>query len=173
MGSWRRRKGYVRHIMEYEKVEVNSERWFDLTPLLNEEFRDIIGYENLYQVSNYGRVKSLERYKQQIRKNKTINVFQKEKILLQVQKDSFYYTIALYNNKRRKDIKVHILVANAFLNKNDIKKIDESDKMIIEVNHKDENKSNNMFYNLEFCTKRYNCNYGTRIERIQKTKRGD
>ena len=44
--------------MKFENVEVNSERWFDLTPLLNEEFRDIKGYEGLYQVSNYGRYKS-------------------------------------------------------------------------------------------------------------------
>ena len=45
----------------YEQVKVNSERWFDLTPLLNEEFMDVVGFENLYQISNYGRVKSLER----------------------------------------------------------------------------------------------------------------
>ena len=45
-------------MINYENIEFNSEKWFDLTPLLNEEFEDIKGYEELYQVSNYGRVKS-------------------------------------------------------------------------------------------------------------------
>lgn len=44
--------------MEFEKVEVNSERWFDLTLLKNEEFRDIKETKNKYQISNYGRIKS-------------------------------------------------------------------------------------------------------------------
>ena len=41
----------------FEQVEVNSERWFDLKDLKNEEFRDIKDYENIYQISNYGRIK--------------------------------------------------------------------------------------------------------------------
>ena len=45
----------------YEEVEPNSERWFDLKDLKNEEFRDIKDYENIYQISNYGRIKSLKR----------------------------------------------------------------------------------------------------------------
>lgn len=45
--------------MEFEKVEVNSERWLDLKGLLNEEWKDIKRYKGLYQVSNYGRIKSL------------------------------------------------------------------------------------------------------------------
>ena len=42
----------------FEQVEVNGERWFDLKDLKNEEFRDIKDYENIYQISNYGRIKS-------------------------------------------------------------------------------------------------------------------
>ena len=43
----------------FENVEVNSIRWFNLDNLLNEEWKDVKGYEELYQISNYGRVKSL------------------------------------------------------------------------------------------------------------------
>ena len=54
--------------MKLEQVKVNSERWFDLTPLLNEEFRDIKDFDGVYQISNYGRVKSIKRksYKEYI-----------------------------------------------------------------------------------------------------------
>lgn len=54
--------------MKFEQVEVNSKRWFDLTLLLNEEFRDIKDFEGVYQISNYGRVKSIKRksYKEYI-----------------------------------------------------------------------------------------------------------
>ena len=166
-------------MMKYEEVKVNSERWFDLKPLLNEEFRDIVGYEGKYQVSNYGRVKSLER--KVYRNNKTNIKFTKyrEKILLQVQKgikqNQKYYTVAIYNQGKRRDKKVHILVAEVFLDKNDFKSmLDEDRKLInlkkLQVNHKDENSSNNFVENLEWCTHKYNCNYGTRIERIRKTK---
>ena len=48
--------------MKFENIEINSERWFDLTPLLNEEFKDIEDFEGLYEISNYGRIKSNERY---------------------------------------------------------------------------------------------------------------
>lgn len=45
----------------FEQVKVNSKRWFDLNPLANEEFKDIPNYEKIYQISNYGRVKTLNR----------------------------------------------------------------------------------------------------------------
>lgn len=39
----------------FEQVEINSERWLDLKPLKNEIWKDVIGWERFYQVSNYGR----------------------------------------------------------------------------------------------------------------------
>lgn len=165
--------------MKYEEVEVNSERWFELTPLLNEEFRNIKGYEGQYQVSNYGRVKSLER---KVFKNNNFNIkytTYKEKILLQVQKNiknnQKYYTVAMYKKDKRCDKKVHILVAEVFLNKQDFKSMPDEDRNTInlnklQVNHKDEHQNNNKLPNLEWCTHKYNCNYGTRIERIRQTK---
>lgn len=105
-----------------------------------EIWKDIQGYEGLYQVSNLGRVKSLE---------KSITMIdgrtrrQKEKILkLQVSKHG-YNVITLWNSKIPKQFKVHRLVAVAF--------IDNLDNLP-QVNHIDENKLNNKVENLEWCT---------------------
>ena len=114
--------------MKYEIIEVNSKRWFDLTPLLNEEFRDIIGYEGLYQVSNYGRVKTLKICN-------TTNKHQKTKILKECESTGGYYIVNLSNKSQR----VHRLVAMAFIvNLNNY----------YCVNHIDGDKSNNYFNNL-------------------------
>ena len=45
----------------FENVKPNSQKWFNLEDLLNEEWKDIKDFEGLYQISNYGRVKSLEK----------------------------------------------------------------------------------------------------------------
>lgn len=68
-----------------------------------------------------------------------------------------------YNDKTKKTLKlVHRLVAQAFIPNNDQSKT--------VINHKDENKRNNSVANLEWCTYKYNANYGTRIERVAKSK---
>lgn len=105
-----------------------------------EIWKDIKGYENLYQVSNLGRVKSLNSGK--IRKTS------KERC--------GYISIALSKNGIKKQYKVHRLVAQAFL---------QNPYRLPQVNHKDENKTNNNVENLEWCTPKYNVNYGTAIKR--------
>lgn len=67
-----------------------------------------------------------------------------------------YYSIVMYRDGKEKNISIHRLVALAFLPNPD---------NLPEVNHKDENKTNNMVGNLEWCSKSYNINYGTRNER--------
>ena len=109
---------------------------------MEEEWRDIVGYERLYQVSNTGKVKSLN-YK------KT----GKEKILkLQTDKNGYLF-VGITKNGKRKYKKTHRLVAEAFL---------DNPNNLPQVNHKDENKENNCITNLEWCTNEYNHNYGTR-----------
>ena len=117
---------------------------------LNEIWKPIKGYEGLYEVSNFGRIKSLK--------------FGKERIL-KGSKDKYgYYHISLSDiNKKYKSFLVHRLVAEHFLDKPD---------NCNEVNHKDENPQNNIYTNLEWCDRKYNCNYGTRNERISKNNRG-
>lgn len=122
--------------MEYEQVEVNSERWFDLQLLLNEEFRDIEGYEGLYQVSNYGRVKTLK-YNDGIKKHEVT------KILKQCVNISGYFILNLSN----KSVRVHRIVASTFL---------PNDNNYRCVNHIDGNKLNNKAENLEWCTSSHN-----------------
>lgn len=139
-----------------------NERYFCLDDLPNERWKDIIGYEGLYQVSTYSRVKSLNCKHQQI-----------EKILLQKISKQGYYIITLSKNNNLKYYRVNRLVAETFIpDKSNFKSMpdenrDEIDLDKLEINHKDENKLNNRVDNLEWCTHKYNCNYGTRVERIK------
>ena len=109
-----------------------------------EYWKPVVGYEGLYEVSNWGRVKSLK--------------FGKERILKQSIRHG-YYIVSLWKNGKGKTYSVHRLVAEAF--------IDNPDNLPC-VNHKDENKQNNVVSNLEWCTHEYNNTYGTRIERCSK-----
>ena len=111
-----------------------------------EEWRDIKGYEGLYQISNKGNIKSLN-YKRT----------GKEKIREGTIDNTGYKIISLCKNGKVKKYLIHRLVAEAFLPNPD---------NLPQVNHKDENKLNNNVENLEWCTQEYNCNYGTRNEKI-------
>lgn len=115
-----------------------------------EIWRDIDGYEELYQVSNLGNVRSLGN-------GKSNNC--KEKILKCYKDTSGYPFVRLYKNGVSKSYKTHRLVASEFIpNPNNFP----------QVNHKDEIKTNNMVDNLEWCTCEYNINYGTRNKKISK-----
>ena len=130
--------------------------YFCLKKDMQEQWVDIIGYEGLYQISNLGRVKSLE--KSWITGRGGIR-HQEEKLLkLGKTKDGYLY-VTLYKNGKPKLFKVHRLVAVHFIpNPNNLP----------QVNHKDEVKTNNIVINLEWCTHQYNNNYGTRNERVGK-----
>jgi hypothetical protein len=144
---------------QFEEVEINSERWFDLTPLLNEEFRDIKGFEGLYQVSNYGRVKSL--YRTIIRSNgEKLPI--KEKIIRFGIDGSKYFDTHLSTPTKTKVVKTHRLVAETFI---------PNLSSLPQVNHKDENKQNNRVDNLEWCTQKYNINYGSRNKNASNSKK--
>lgn len=116
---------------------------------MNEEWRDIEGYEERYQVSNLGRVKSLRNSQGQYR----------EKILTNTPDKIGYLTVGLSKNGKRKNFKVHRLVAEAFIENPNNHPI---------INHKDENKQNNCVNNLEWCTYKYNNTYGTRTQRASE-----
>lgn len=108
-------------------------------------WKDIEGYEGLYQVSNTGKVRSLN-YR---RTGKT-------KVMKPSTDKDGYKCVNLRKNGKRM-YKVHRLVAITFIpNPNNWP----------QVNHKDEDKTNNAVWNLEWCTLEYNINYGTRTERM-------
>ena len=113
-----------------------------------EIWKPVLGYEGLYEVSNWGRVKSLN-----------YNHSGKEKILKPVTYKSGYLYVVLSKNNKRKHFLIHRLVAEAFIPNTD---------NLPQVNHKDENPLNNVVSNLEWCTSSYNINYGTRNEKISK-----
>ena len=104
-----------------------------------EVWKPIENYPN-YQVSNFGNVKSKERYTK-ARKEQIIH--RKERLLKQLTDSKGYLYVRLYNDKGFKNIKVHRLVANSFL---------ENPNNLPQVNHIDGNKQNNNVFNLEFCT---------------------
>ena len=123
-----------------------------------EIWKDIAGYEGLYQVSNLGRVKSLERTVRYGRGYRTIP----EKILKTNKKKCDYLKLNLWKEGKAKNHRVHRLVAQSFIHNPD---------NLPEVNHKDENKENNCVDNLEWCTSKYNCNHGTRNQRGVEKRR--
>lgn len=110
---------------------------------MKEEWKDIKGYEGLYQVSNLGRVKSLER-ETIIGKNRIVH--QKEKIMKYTTR-SGYYNLVLRKNGKRTSKQVHRLVAEAFI---------PNPTNLSIVNHIDYNRKNNVVSNLEWCTQKEN-----------------
>lgn len=111
---------------------------------MQETWKDIDDYKGLYQISNLGRVKSLNRVV--IKKNGVHHPF-KEKILSCEINNKGYIMVALCKNTKIKLFSVHRLVAKAFIpNPNNLS----------QVNHKDRNKENNHVNNLEWCTQSVN-----------------
>ncbi len=111
---------------------------------MKENWKDIKNYENLYKISNFGRIK------------------RENKILHPSLNGAKYYVIQLSKNGKVKMFFIHRLVADAFL---------PNPFNLPCVNHKDENTTNNSVENLEWCTYKYNTNYGTAKERRLKTFR--
>ena len=113
-----------------------------------EIWKDIEGYEGMYQVSNMGNVKSLN-----------YNNTGKEGILKPWKNKDGYLQVQLYQDRKRKMYLVHQLVATAFC---------ENPMGFTVVNHKDENKQNNCMENLEWCSVLYNNTYNGRAKKIGK-----
>lgn len=106
---------------------------------MQEIWKDIPGYEGLYQVSNLGRVKSLGRY---VKKRYGL-MWKKGKVLSAAKDNKGYLVVVLCDNTKRQTFKVHRLVAMVFLENRNNKP---------QINHIDGNKQNNSVFNLEWCT---------------------
>ncbi len=125
---------------------------------MNEIWKDIEGYEGLYQISNLGRVKRLDRYV----KGRWGNYYLLNGKLIKERKTKDgYLRVGLQTGKKQKMFAIHRLVAKAFIPNPD---------NLPQVNHKDENKENNCVDNLEWCTAKYNINYGNCIEYRSKKR---
>lgn len=137
---------------------------------MEEIWKDIEGYEGYYQVSSFGRIRSLDRTIYYIAKNKSTcyNRSQtiKGKIMKPLKNSCGYQRVMLSIEHRRKFHFVHRLVANAFI---------QNPSNLPQVNHKDGNKQNNCVSNLEWCTCKDNINhaweFGLRLpSELQKQK---
>jgi hypothetical protein len=105
-----------------------------------EIWKDIEGYEGLYQVSNLGNIKALG--------NGGSN--SKERILNPQKNNKCYLQVGLRKQGKRKFYLIHRLVAEAFIN---------NPQNLPQINHKDEDKTNNQVNNLEWCDCQYNIDY--------------
>lgn len=127
-----------------------------------EIWKDIEGYEGYYQVSNLGRVKSVERFVDNGYGPRGAVRSIKEKILKQGKTNKGYCFVILCKNSTKNNVLVHRVVAKAFIpNPNNLP----------EINHKSENKAENFVENIEWCSKKYNCNYGHRNRKKIHTMR--
>ena len=121
-----------------------------------ETWKDIQGYEGLYQVSDLGRIRSLGRVCNSKNNSKSKK---RERILTQEVTVFGYCRVRLFNSEgNAKHYMTHRIVAKAFIGEVDG----------FEINHKNEIKTDNRVENLEIVTSKQNCNYGTRNKRISK-----
>ena len=126
---------------------------------MKEEWKDIEGYEGLYQVSSFGNIKKIA----YTAKTKKGIRYHKAKYIKQQLAKNGYYIVGLYKERKCKQYYVHRLVAKAFL---------ENEKEM--VNHIDGNKKNNMLSNLEWCTRQENEIHAWKIglkEKIRETSK--
>lgn len=129
-------------------ASINSERWLSVESYHGEEWKDIAGYGDRYMVSNIGRVKT---------KEFTYTIHGKpqrkpEHIIKTIIRQDGYCKVNLGGYGNQKTLNLHRLVATAF--------IPNPDNLPC-INHKDENPTNNFVENLEWCSYKYNNNYGT------------
>lgn len=122
---------------------------------IGEEWRDIKGYEGYYQVSSLGRVRSVERA---VRVGDFF-VTRRSKIRKISKRSNGYYGLLLSKDDVNTNFNIHRLVAETFI---------PNPFNLPQINHKNEDKSDNRVENLEWCSAKYNSNYGTRNERVMQ-----
>lgn len=115
---------------------------------MEEVWKDVVGYEGYYMVSNLGRIKSMR-----------FRHIKREKIMNASIRPDGYMSVGLSKDGVTKTRTVHRLVATAFL---------ENPNNLEMINHKDENRSNNAVDNLEWCTRGYNQLYSLKLHPERK-----
>ena len=123
----------------------------------NEIWRPVRDFEGLYEVSNLGLVRSVDRTVRGANAmSDSYPINRKGRVLKQSMATNGYLFVVLCKDGKHTHTNVHRLVAETFIPNPD---------NLPEINHKDENKSNNVVSNLEWCDRSYNVNYGTSLEK--------
>ena len=142
-----------------------SERWLQLEDLEREVWKDVVGYEGLYEVSNLGRIRTykdkityterhgIRKWKQRIIKQK----FQKR-----VRSEKYDARVTIWKDGKEKTFLVSRLVARAFL---------ENPLNLPQVNHIDGEPTNNNVLNLEWCSEKENVNHAFKNNLIKTSTR--
>jgi hypothetical protein len=140
--------------MEYNNT-IEAYKNLSIEDMPDEIWKPIVGFEGLYEVSNWGRIRNLGHRVGQ----------HASYIIMKQRSNNGYMAIALHKDSKVFTRMVHRLEYEAFVapipawnpkDKGDVK---------MEINHKDENKANNRLDNLELITKTQNNNYGSRTRR--------
>lgn len=121
---------------------------------IEEIWKDVKGYED-YQISNYGRVKTKQRnvrYTHALTKKEHFRLTETRMLKIYSNNRTGYKFVQLYKDRKSKNITIHRLVANSFIEK----------KGFNYVNHIDGNKHNNHYLNLEWCSNEYNHEHATK-----------
>lgn len=139
--------------MKQRRCLQHNNKWRNMKNICIEEWRAVVGYEGLYEVSSFGRVKSLPKV---WLKYDGTPLRQKERILKERPTRNGYLRVCLRKNGKSTDAYIHRLVCEAFL---------PNPHSFSDVNHKDENKLNNHIENLEWCSRSFNNNYGSHNEK--------
>lgn len=130
-----------------EKITFKNKRWFDVKDLKNEVWKDIEGFEGIYQVSNYGRVKRIDHTSLIQSKNQTTKFTSEahydERILKPLVNKAGYIRIRLCNKRMKYNKLGHMLVAKAFL---------PNPSKATRINHINGDKTCNYITNLEWKT---------------------
>ena len=124
---------------------------------MKEEWKDIKGFEGWYQVSNLGRVRSVER---QIKNNGTLQTYNSHILKPSITKKGYFYVV-LYKQSKSKHKYIHRLIDEHFI---------ENPEELPCVNHKDANKLNNNITNLEWCTYKQNIQHAYRNNLVDHSK---
>lgn len=154
------KKGYYAiSIDEMVKALANAPA-FDVVEVVR---KPVVGYEGYYEVDQFGRVFSIDRVVTVVDGSRIYEKPLPGKAIKQSMHSEGYKIVPLTRDGKTKVMFVHRIVAKAFL---------PNPHNLPMVNHKDEDKTNNFFENLEWCTAAYNCTYGKAVERRSKKIRG-
>ena len=130
--------------------------------MINEKWKDIEGFEGSYQISNFGRVKSLKRTIEETNQYNSIFYLElEEKIKKPQMGRNGYLHVCLCKNSKKKTFRIHRLVAKNFL---------KNYKEELDVNHKDCNKQNNRVDNLEMVSRKENIRHAWKNNLCEKVR---